>query len=359
MHEALLAAYGSGAVDMSRHHSNAVLDIDIGGGTTKISAIEGGHITQMAAVEIGARLIAYDRDMTITRIEQPARTIMGALGHELALGSTFLPEQRDAFAHKMADVLFDVIGGGAPDPLTDSLMLTDRLRDISVANIDHVVFSGGVSEYIYERDSAEYGDIGPWLGGAIRARADETFSPGALLQPVEGIRATVIGAGEYTLQASGGTSYISAPDVLPVRGLQVAQASVTKEHSPDEIQEALAAALGKYDLTRLGGDVALALSVSGQPDYGYLRRLADGLRNFADGDASDDSPLFCIVDVDVAKSLGSIMKEELKFKRPIIVVDGIEVGDLDYVDIGEPMGNTEVIPVTVKSLIFAMRSKSG
>jgi ethanolamine utilization protein EutA len=69
--------------------------------------------------------------------------------------------------------------------------------------------------------------------------------------------------------------------------------------------------------------------------------------------------LFIVLDVDVAKSLGSILKEELKIDRSVIVVDGIEVGDLDYLDIGKPLGATEVIPVTVKSLIFGMRSKSG
>jgi ethanolamine utilization protein EutA len=359
MHEALLAAHGSGAVNLSRHHRNAVLDMDIGGGTTKISVIEGGRITQMAAVEIGARIIAYEEDMTITRIEQPARTIMNALGHEVALGGKLTPELRDAFAEKMTDVLFDVIGGGATDALTDSLMLTEGLNDITVNEIDHVVFSGGVSEYIYERDTTAYGDIGPYLGKVVRDRTDNTFRAGALLLPVEGIRATVIGAGEYTLQASGSTSYISAASVFPVRGLQVAHAAVTKAHSPHEIHDALIAALGKYDLGYLSSDYALALSIAGQPDYAYMRRLADGLCRIIDPDEPGGSPLFIVLDVDVAKSLGSILKEELKIDRSVIVVDGIEVGDLDYLDIGKPLGATEVIPVTVKSLIFGMRSKSG
>jgi ethanolamine utilization protein EutA len=66
-----------------------------------------------------------------------------------------------------------------------------------------------------------------------------------------------------------------------------------------------------------------------------------------------------MLDVDVAKSLGGILKEEIKLDRAVIAIDGIEVGDLDYVDIGKPMGVSEVIPVTVKSLIFAVRSTSG
>jgi ethanolamine utilization protein EutA len=359
MHEALLAAHGSGAVAMSRHHHNAVLDMDIGGGTTKISVIRSGRIAQMVAVEIGARLIAYNEDMTITRVEQPARTIMKALGQEVEVGGKLTLEQREEFAEKMTDVLFDVISGRATDTLTDQLMLTDGLREVSMTGIDHLVFSGGVSEYIYERDAKEYGDIGPWLGKAVRNRTQETLKPGVLVPSAEGIRATVIGAGEYTLQASGGTSYISTSSVLPVRGVQVAHAFINKEQSPEEIDDALTAALGKYDLTHLNSQLALALSVAGQPDYPYIRRLADAIVRLVEPNGSSGAPLFIVLDVDVAKSLGGIIAEELKVDRSVIVVDGIEVGDLDYLDIGMPMGATEVIPVTVKSLVFGMRSKSG
>lgn len=357
MHEALLAAHGSGAVAMSRHHRNAVLNVDIGGGTTKISVIRAGSIVRMIAVEVGARLIAYDGDMTITRLERPARTIMTTLGHEVALGGRLSQAQREAFAERMTDVLFDIIGGRHRDPLTEQLMLIDSQPDAAISDVDHVVFSGGVSEYIYGRESAAYGDIGPWLGQAVRGRSQSALKPGMLVRSAEGIRATVIGAGEYTLQASGTTSYISAPSVLPVHGIQVAHAFVTKQQSSDELDVALAAALRKYDASHLTGGLALAVSVAGQPDYPYLHRIAEGLVRLAD--PQDRSPLFVILDVDVAKSLGSILVEELEVSRPVVLVDGIEVGDLDYLDIGRPMGSSEVIPITVKSLVFGMRSKSG
>ena len=45
-------------------------------------------------------------------------------------------------------------------------------------------------------------------------------------------------------------------------------------------------------------------------------------------------------------------RREFKVTRDIIAIDGHEVGDLDYIDIGECLGITEVIPVTVKSLMF-------
>ena len=358
MHEALLAAFGSGAVGISKSHANSVLDVDMGGGTTKVSLIRGGEIAQMIAVEVGARLIAYDDDMTVTRVEQPARTIMAALGGSIDVGDTLSDELREQFAAKEADILFDVISGGDLEPLTASLMLTDPLDIASLDDIDHVVFSGGVSEYVYERTEESYGDLGPWLGKVVRERARGSFGPGVLITPAEGIRATVIGAGEYTLQASGSTSYISTADVLPVRGVQVARAFINKEQTADEMRAALAAAVGKYDLERLPSSMVLAMSISGQPDYWYIRRLAESIIATVE-DEPAGAPVFLVVDVDVAKSLGGIIREELKLDRAVIAIDGIEVGDLDYVDVGRPMGASEVIPVTVKSLVFSIRSQSG
>jgi ethanolamine utilization protein EutA len=277
----------------------------------------------------------------------------------VAVGDKLTLEHREEFAQKMSEILFDAISGGDLDPLTESLLLTDGLRNHAIHDIDHLVYSGGVSEYVYEREEQLFGDVGPQFGKAIRERTRAAFKPGVLITPTEGIRATVIGAGEYTLQASGSTSYIATPDVLPVRGVQVARAFIDKEQSADEMHQALATALGKYDLEHLSSDMALAMSVSGQPDYWYIRKLAEAIQGIVKPTDPAGAPLFLMLDIDVAKSLGGILKEELKLDRSVIAIDGIEVGDLDYVDIGKPMGASEVIPVTVKSLIFALRSASG
>ena len=50
--------------------------------------------------------------------------------------------------------------------------------------------------------------------------------------------------------------------------------------------------------------------------------------------------------------MGGILKEELNLAQEVIVVDGIDVGELDYLDNGRPMGISGAVPVTVKSLIF-------
>jgi ethanolamine utilization protein EutA len=88
------------------------------------------------------------------------------------------------------------------------------------------------------------------------------------------------------------------------------------------------------------------------PDYQSVRRIAEGVAEILKEADDPKCPLYLTLDLDIAKSLGSMLKEEFKVARDIIAVDGIEVGDLDYIDIGECLGITEVIPVTVKSLMF-------
>src|SRR6201996_3298702 len=51
--ESLLAAYGSGASRVSHEESKRILNIDIGGGTTKLGVVEKGFVTATAAVHIG------------------------------------------------------------------------------------------------------------------------------------------------------------------------------------------------------------------------------------------------------------------------------------------------------------------
>jgi ethanolamine utilization protein EutA len=348
-HEALLAAYGCGAVDLSKREHKTVLNVDMGGGTTKFSLVEDGVVTQTASINIGARLIAFDDDDKITRIEDAGRKMMKELGHKVELGQRITERMKEDFGAYMAKLLFEIIETGPVAPMAQALMVTPPFASYGgLGQVQHIVFSGGVSEHVYDRDSRAYGDIGPVLGRKMRELLQK-LAPDAVREPAEGIRATVIGAGEYTIQASGNTSYVSNEKALPVHGLKVIQAPI-KDNEP--VDDALRQSLRKFDLTRFTSGLALSLSVSGVPDYQSVRRIAQGIADIL-RDADDPKcPLYLTLDLDIAKSLGSMLREEFKISRDIIAVDGIEVGDLDYIDIGECLGITEVIPVTVKSLMF-------
>jgi ethanolamine utilization protein EutA len=336
-HEALLAAHGSGAVALSADEGMDVLNVDIGGGTSKISLIRRGVVEQTVAVEVGARLLAFDEAGSVVRVEQPARAL---LGESIELGDSLGQPRRARFARVMAGVLLEVIRGGPLSPLARRLLLTEPLHlPGGLASIGALVFSGGVSEYIYGREAQSYGDCGPLLADAIRAHLAE-LPP--LREPTEGIRATVIGAGEYTVQVSGNTSYVSDAEVLPVHGLKVVRG--VKD-------QPLERALAKFDLDRFTTGLALAVAVDGQPDYRSVRRLAESIAALV-AEAPADIPLFLVLDMDIAVSLGGMLQDELGLTRPIVAIDGIDVGDLDYIDIGRPMGVSQSVPVTVKSLLF-------
>jgi ethanolamine utilization protein EutA len=348
-HEALLAAYGSGAVDLSQSEGKTVLNVDMGGGTTKFSLIEHGEVTQTAAINIGARLIAFDASDVVTRIEDAGRILMHEIGSHVALGKKITKAQKEAGAALMAKALVEVIEHGPTSALAKQLMVTPPFRHYRLDQVDHLVFSGGVSEHVYDRDRTAYGDVGPLLGKQVRAALQGLSRHHMLREPLEGIRATVIGAGAYTVQASGTTSYISDLRVLPVFGLKVVRAALKPEQP---VLEALQEALAKFDLPCFTSGLALSLSLDGPLNYKTVREIAEGVAAICQNSDSHTSPLYLALDVDVAKSLGGILKEELKLGREVIAIDGIDVGDLDYIDIGAPMGITEVIPVTVKSLMF-------
>jgi ethanolamine utilization protein EutA len=348
-HEALLAAYGSGAVDLSKTEQKTVLNVDMGGGTTKFSLIDRGDVAQTAAINVGARLIAFDESGILTRIEDAGRTLMAEIGSPVELGKRITKRQQAAFAGVMARVLFEVIAQGPTSALARQLMVTPPFRRYRLDQVDYIVFSGGVSEHVYDRDRTAYGDVGPLLGKHVREALKKLPQKHLLREPIEGIRATVIGAGEYSVQASGTTSYISDPSVLPVFGLKVVRASLTRGQP---VTEALQQSLAKFDHSFYTAGLALSLSLDGHLNYQTLREVAEGVAAICSGAESHKSPLYLAMDLDVAKSLGGILKEELHLGREVIAIDGIDVGDLDYIDIGEPMGVTEVIPVTVKSLMF-------
>jgi len=256
---------------------------------------------------------------------------------------------KEDFGAYMAKILFELIEEGPKSPMAKSLMVTPPFVNYpGFRQVQHIVFSGGVSEHVYDRDPKAYGDIGPVLGRNMREYLKK-LPGGVLREPIEGIRATVIGAGEYTIQASGNTSYVSNEKALPVHGLKVIQAPI---RAGESVAEAIKQALRKFDLSCFTSGLALSLTVSGVPDYQSVRRIAEGVAKILKEADDSKCPLYLTLDLDIAKSLGAILREELQVSRDIIAIDGIEVGDLDYIDIGECLGITEVIPVTVKSLMF-------
>jgi ethanolamine utilization protein EutA len=348
-HEALLAAYGSGAVQLSKASKSRILNVDMGGGTTKLSLIDKGTLTATAAINIGARLIAFDEHDKISRIEDAGKILSAEAGQKRAVGAVLTEDEKQKIGALMGDTLIDVLQYGSEiQPLTKRLMITPPLKDFrGIADVDYLVFSGGVAEYIYRHTEKKFGDLGAYLGGRLRSYLD-TLPRGTLLEPTQGIRATVIGASEYTIQVSGATSFFTSTASLPAYGLKAVYVGHVTGTS---FSLGLKKAFEKYDIPAFGPGMALSLSIEGDLNYDTLRDVAAGLAQAAK--AAPDAPLILTIEQDVARTLGTILKNEFTLPNELISIDGISVGDLDYIDIGKPVSMMEVFPVTVKSLLFS------
>src|SRR5258708_11521180 len=178
--ETVMAAHGSGAAARSIRDKVTVMNVDVGGGTSKIAVCVDGRVTDLTALDVGARLVCLDADGRIVRLEEAGRRLGAELGINLDLGAPLTQESARALAARMADRLFEAMAGGAPK-ICDAQMTSGtgllRLDPLaSRAAIDQVTFSGGVSEYIYGREAATYGDLGVLLAQEIPSRV-ETCGP--------------------------------------------------------------------------------------------------------------------------------------------------------------------------------------
>jgi ethanolamine utilization protein EutA len=147
--ECQLAAHGSGAVALSRGHGAKLLNIDIGGGTTKFALIENGRIVATAAIAVGGRLLVEDAKAGLVRIEEPVREVAQSLGIALAPGATLAAEDRGRIIARMVRLIMRMIDRRAPDELSRRLLVTDPWpADLANVGLDALTFSGGVAEYL-------------------------------------------------------------------------------------------------------------------------------------------------------------------------------------------------------------------
>ncbi len=350
--ESILAANGSGAVKLSRNPRQIVLNVDIGGGTTKFALVEAGRIKQTAAINVGGRLIATDDQGKIIRIEDAARLAAESISLDLKLGESLSESNRKAIANTLASCLIELIHGNQRSPLTEALLLTPDLpQDIF---FDSIVFSGGVSEYIYELETNDFGDLAVPLAEHLRGKIATSEIVKPVASATERIRATVIGASQFTVQLSGNTLSISDPNLLPFRNIPVLISKLSEDYvvEPEEVVELVQSAFSRQDLIEGDQQVALAFDWDGLPRYSQLRKIADGIVQSLPNTIASGSPLMLIFTGDFAKIIGDTISKDIGLRNPVISIDNLYLQEFDYIDVGEMIYPARVVPVVVKSLLF-------
>ena len=358
--ESMLAAFGSGAAKASQENNRRILNVDIGGGTAKLAILEDGQVKVTAAVHVGGRLQVVDEDGKIVRLDPAGRTHAERVGFNWFVGQKVTSEQLHQVAGGMAQTLIDsLVQRPIPEDI-ENFYLTDPI--LEWGQIDGVMFSGGVAEYVYGREQREFGDMGRRLGHAIAKKLEEGALPWQLLPAGECIRATALGASEYSVQLSGNTCFISdQKELLPRRNLQVIQPPYD---CPDvivseDLAKVVKAHRRAFEVDNDDREIALSFHWKGMPAYERMYAFAEGLKLGLDDMILAGKPIFIVLDGDIAQSLGHILKDELEISVGVLVIDGVVLWDFDYIDLGKIRLPSRTVPVTIKSLVFSDDPRSG
>ena len=353
--ECQMAAHGSGAVALSRAKGVTVLNIDIGGGTTKFALVRRGEVIATASIATGGRLVVEEAGKGIVRLEPPAVEIARSIGLDLKLGGPLGHHDRHRLADSMTDLIIGMVDRRPPDALTASLLVTDPWPDwVREIDIDAVTFSGGVSEYLYGREKSVYGD----LGGDLAHSLEHAIADKRVTLPVwdagQGIRATVIGAAQFSVQISGNTITISDPAKLPLQNLPVIACTFDLTGEVDEaaVSAEVRRALLQSDIEDGAAAVALSFPWHGDPLHRRMHAVAQGICAALPRSLAAGLPLTLLIDGDIGMSLGRIIRHEVAPGADVIAIDGVALKQFDYVDVGRMIDVTNVVPIIIKSLLF-------
>ena len=329
--------------------TRASCTVDIGGGTTKLALIDQGRILDVAAIAVGGRLIASDETGAWTRLDEAAQLTAKDLGLQLTAATAADEKFRRVIARRLAVIAVDAILGKATDALAQDLWLTPVLRRPVSPTL--VTFSGGVSEYLFGREDEEFGDIAKLLADEVREQIHDRL-PVQAVDPGTGIRATVIGASQFTVQVSGKTIYLSDETALPLRNVPVVHLHIPAQIDTLELATAIEHGIARSDLTA-EHLLAVAFDWTRDPDYHDLIAVGRAVMHVLAPDKVRDHPLITLIDGDVGKTFGHILCDELGLQGQLISIDGVQLQDLDFVDIGEMMTPPGVVPLVIKSLVFS------
>jgi ethanolamine utilization protein EutA len=349
--EATMAAHGSGAVAHSAKIGGVVLNIDIGGGTSKFAVCNNGKVQEVSAIDIGARLLAFGPEGAVARIEEAGRKHASAAGFGVELGQNISQDNLQKMVTGMMEKLFAML---KPEAMTEEIKGFLRLPPLTYkGEIDCVMFSGGVSEFIYNREKASFNDLGPLIAQEIHRRMAGLDI--LVMEPSARIRATVIGASQYTVQVSGNTVFISPEDAVPVRNIAVVAPELPlnqDDFSIEAVRDATLTALRRLDLLNGRQPAAVAFHWDGSATFFRLQAFCAGIAEGLKDILARGHPLVLVNDGDIGGIIGLHFQEELKIQNPVISIDGIALNDFDFIDIGTLIPSSGSVPVVIKSLIF-------
>ena len=350
--ESLIAGRGAGAAQYSQTHYNTVTNVDIGGGSANSVTFRSGNFLAAAAMNYGGRIVEIDHETgKVRHVAEPAQYIFADCGLNIKTGDIPTLEDLKQFTDRMADMTIELIEG-INSPLAQKLYLTPPTQISGKGSV--LMFSGGIGHYYYNplkidrvSDVTLHGDLGPLLAQSMRQHPNiQTYK---VLPPAETLRATVLGASTQTVTLSGSTIW-AEKEILPIRNVPVIRPALDDKLDAANIVRSISDAVRRWDVDVKTDHFAIALDLGHSLDYSALLQLATGISNYSEV-IPQEKPLIIIIERDYAQALGQTVKGLIPH-RSLLVIDQVGLLEGDYIDVGNPLMDGRVVPLSIKTLVF-------
>jgi ethanolamine utilization protein EutA len=135
---------------------------------------------------------------------------------------------------------------------------------------------------------------------------------------------------------------------VPVVHITMDNGEPDRDRTAAEIRDGLE----EIDLDNVPG-ITIAFTWRGDPEHSRLSAAAEAIAGGLQPVQERIKLLLLAIDGDIGKTFGRLMHRELNWPGKIICLDGVELHELDYIDVGELIAPPGVVPVVIKSLLFA------
>jgi ethanolamine utilization protein EutA len=349
--ESWLAFMGSCAGLSRAHPEQAILNLDIGGGTTNLALGRAGEVLRTGCLFVGARHIQVaPGSYRLVKLSRYARALLDHLGVRKGPGDCLSEAEVEAVLDFYLGLL-EAAATGAPEPFAGPVAhlheqvpfrLPAGVGDIAVT----VTLSGGVGELVYAHlqgqpwpPTTHFGDLGIDLARRIvRSRLGAGAKPQAA--HLSG-RATVYGLLRHSTEVSGSTLFLPRPEILPLADVPIL-GGLSAASDDAQVRELLdlvrRSARGGCLRVNVGGQEAATVRALGQ-------QIARALREVA---FPADRPLVLLVQENVGKVLGHYVTQWGALSLNLVVIDEVTLRDAQYAHLGAPHG--QVVPVSFYGL---------
>ncbi len=357
--ESWLAFMGSVSGLSRAYPDRAILNLDIGGGTTNPALGLAGNVHSTGCCFIGARHFRFSPGtFEVVAVTDFGRAICRELGIDASIGSILPDRDVSQIVSYLVAGLEALVTGDRGFFATPAGRAIDQVPfETAAADEAVVTFSGGVGEIVYavvcgapRPSTTAYGDLGIELAYGIlespRLRRDLTE-----FRPETGGRATVQGLTLHSTEVSGTTLFLPRPEVLPLRDLPVV-ASLTAPADVATLQAAVTLAA-----VAPRGACLQIVWPDAHPALDGVRTFGLDLGKALASVETNGHAIVLLTTANAGKAIGNYATGWQQGHHNLVVIDEIPVRDAQFVNLGRPRHG--VVPVSFYGMTACANPQAG